>query len=311
MIDRKDFIRPSSLSALELCPGRGLMEARALEICPEIGRIEHPAARQGTLGHAVAGQTLSLIFNGQGGWRETAECLNTMANAFEGLEPWSAEASRQYVNYAVSLVEKERAAGWDVRILIERHLAGAGLMIRRGGTADLIITCQKDPLGPVERVVVADAKLGFLYQGEAEDHLQLWAYAVMAWDKFSPEVREVEIHLAQGRRKEFSAARFDAKSIEGARARVKAAAMGAWAINPPIRPSLEACRYCRALVLCKKAREKIMDEIEKLELFGTTPEERVALAEMATMARRFAEEVKLLQAEWVKVAQDRESRRAA
>jgi hypothetical protein len=64
MIDRRNFVRPSSLPALEICPGRALMEARAVDACPTIANIKHPQAEQGTIGHAIVAQTLSLIYHG-------------------------------------------------------------------------------------------------------------------------------------------------------------------------------------------------------------------------------------------------------
>lgn len=310
MIDRRPFIRPSAIPSLALCPGKALMEARAVDLCPELLRIEHGAAKQGTMGHAANAQTLTMIYLGNDGWRSPAECLEVMAKIYAGLEPWSADAARRCVAYAVALVDQQTARGWDVEIHVEMHLPGSFLGISRGGTADLVILCRGKDSPKVVRVVVADWKLGWLDQGEAHNHLQLHAYACMANEKYSP-VEGVEIHLAQGRRRDFSAASFAPEVLPTIAENVRRIAMAAFAPHPEIKPSLEACRYCKALPLCRAAREEIMKASEEAALFGIENMDRVNLAESAALAARFAEEVKLLQKEWVKTVQGTPEEKAA
>jgi len=298
MIDRRQFIRPSNIPSLEICPGKALMEARAVDLCQVLGRIEHPQARQGTIGHAVVAQTLSMIYQTPGGRVPPAEALAKMEGALAGLEPWSADAARRCVNYAVALADREEAAGFAVEVHVEMYLPGAHLGISRGGTADVVILCRDPESRRVQRVVLQDHKLGWLDQGEAADHKQLWAYAAMAWEKYSPAL-DLEVHLAQGRRRDFSAAVFTPADIQDVAAHVRRIAMDAFGPAPEIRPALEACRYCRALPFCRPAREEIMKAIEETALFGIQEEDRVRLAEVAKLAARFAEEVRMLQKEWV------------
>lgn len=301
MIDRRNFVRPSSLPALENCPGRALCEARAVDLCPELMRVEHPAAQQGTIGHAIVAQTLSLIYHGPDGWQNPAVVLAKMENALSALEPWAADAARRCVNYSVALVDREAKAKWNVTIHVEMHLSGAHIGLAKGGTADVVIVCT-DKAGKVGRVVVSDQKLGFLDQGNADEHLQLWAYAVMAGAKYDP-YEGVEINLAQGRRRSFSAAYFDKTALAGAADRCRSVAMAANGADPECHPAIDACRYCKALPLCRAVREEIMKATDAAALFGIDDTNRVKLAEIAAIAGRFAEEVKLLQKEWVKTAQ--------
>lgn len=298
MIDVRPWIRPSSLPGDEICPGRPTMQARAVQICPDIAYITHHQAEQGTLGHAVVAQTLSLMYHGPDGSMDQATALGKMRFALDGLEEWTADATRRCVAYAVALVDREVSAGYRVQINVEMHLAGKGIDIARGGTADvLIVSCDNN--GVIRRVVIQDHKLGWLDQGHASEHLQLAAYAVMAFDKYLPS-DDIEIHLAQGRRRDFTAATFDHQAIEATRQRVKNVVAAASNNDSVIVPSIESCRYCKALCLCRAAREHIMQASEEMALFGVGPEDRVKLSEAASMARRFAEEAGLLAKEWVR-----------
>lgn len=283
------------MGAIELCPGRPTMEARALAMVPALARITHAVAEQGTLAHNVKAQTLALIYHGPGGRMESGAALAKMAGALAQLEPWAADACRRCVVYIVALVESLERDGYTVRVEVEMHLAGSGVGIKRGGTADTVLLCSRD--GAFRRVVVEDTKTGFLDQGEAADHLQLSAYAVMAFDRYHP-AEPVDIHLAQGRRREFSAACFSSDAIKGVRSRILRAVAGALVPEPELRPSIEACRYCKAITHCRAVRERIMHAREELALFGDSVADRVRLAEDAAIARRFVEEVRHLQKEW-------------
>lgn len=304
MIDIAAYVRPSSLGPIELCPGRPTMEARALSLVPALARITHAVAEQGTLAHAVKAQTLALIYHQSAGRMDMGTAMAKMAGALARLEPWAADACRRCVVYVVALVDQLEGEGYRVQVHVEMHLPGTGVGIKRGGTADVVLLCWKG--AELRRVVVEDTKTGFLDQGEAADHVQLSVYAVMAWDKYLP-AEPVDIHLAQGRRREFSAARFDPPTIVGVRGRIKAAVAGAFAPRPELRPSIDACRYCKALTHCRAAREYIMHAAEELALFGDTVADRVGLMDAAAVARRFAEEVRALQKEWTKENQQAQS----
>ncbi len=297
-----DFLRPSSLGAIELCPGRPEMEGRATELVPALLNIEHPQAKQGTMGHLVIAQTLALIYNGPGPWMSHAEALEKMAGVMNGLDAWTRDSIRRCIAYSVGLVESVIRDGLEPAVFPEMHLSGAGVKIPRGGTADLVIVA-RDQSGEIDRVIIQDQKLGFLDQGHAAEHSQLHAYAVMAFDKFfrdSGGEGRVDIHLAQGRLRDFTATTFRGIEIEAARRHILAVVAKAKAHAPELNPGLEQCRYCKALSLCRAARERIMNAIEESALFGVETADRVKLMEDAQLAARFAEEARALQKEWVK-----------
>lgn len=310
MTDRADFIRPSNMGAIELCNGKPLMERRAVTAVPAIDRISRPAAEQGTMGHAVVAQTLALTYHQPGGWTMPDDALAQMAHAMASLEDWTKDAVRRCVAYAVSLVDQAIQGEYDITIQIEMHLSGAGISIARGGTADLVILCRDPTGGKIRWVIVADWKLGWLDQGEAADHLQLGAYAAMAWDKYKPDLG-VTVHLAQGRRQEFSSAHYQAADIEGVRARIVAAVRSAWADAPELAPSIHACRYCRALTHCRALREHLMNAAEQHALFGDQAADRIQLAEDAALARRFAEDARELAKQWQAEIQSNQAAPAA
>jgi hypothetical protein len=287
-----DFIRPSAIAAFELCPGRPTMEGRICQAIPGWQDKTSAIAEQGTMAHAVIAQALALMYHSPVCLAQD-QALVHLAGALERLEPWSRDAARRSVAYAASLVDIWRSKGYQVTVQIEMHLSGKGIGINRGGTADLVLLCAtKHHLA----VLVVDWKTGFLDQGEACEHRQLGAYAVMAADKHQPD--HMEVHLAQARRKEFSAGYFDDQAVADIRSAVLAAVSAAQEEKPPLRPSIDACRYCKALPLCAAARNHIMHAAERHALLGTDPTDRAKLAEDAALARRFAEEARELAKLW-------------
>jgi hypothetical protein len=266
-------------------------------IAEAIERILRSAADQGTKGHAVVALILALTYHQPGGWITPADALGQLAGHMEALEPWTRDAVRRCVAYAVALVDEAMQDEVEVTVQIEMHLSGQGIDIARGGTADLVLVCRNPDTQRIVRVIVADWKLGWLDQGEAADHLQLGAYACMAWDKYRP-IQGVTVHLAQGRRQEFTSAHYRADDIETCRNRIRAAVAAANDPAAPVRVALEACRYCRAITLCRTLREYLMNAADTLALFGATPADRLRLAEDATLARRFAEDARELAKVW-------------
>lgn len=286
MTDLLAFLRPSSLAAIELCPGRPAMEARAVQQVPELRDLCSEPARQGTMGHAVLAGVLSDAFAGD--WSRAAEVIAGVEPRMSALAYWTKDAVRACLAYAMHLIQRLSHRYARIEILVEVKLDGAGIDVPAGGSADLIIVCF-DGAGRCMRLVIDDHKCGFVSQGEAADHLQLGGYAVMGFDRWHP-VEGVEVHLAMGRRHEFSCALYGAQAIEGVRARIKAASAAARVPAPELRPCLKACRYCRALIFCRPAREFIMDARDQLALFGFDPAGRLDLQDAAALAKRFAQD---------------------
>lgn len=282
--DILEFIRPSSMEAIELCPGRPTMEARAVRLVPTLRDLCSEPARQGTLGHDVLAGVGRDAFAGD--WSRAQAIIAGIEGRMAHLAGWTKDAVRACLAFLCALVATNVRRFARVEVLEEVRLDGLGIDIPRGGTADLVLLCY-DAAGVLRLVVVADWKLGFVSQGDAADHLQLGGYSVMAWDHWQP-TQGVEVHLAAGRRHEFSSALYDAEAITGVRARIRRAVAAARAEAPELRPSLKACRYCRAILFCRAFREHFMDARDQLALFGFDPVDRLALADAIALAKRFA-----------------------
>lgn len=293
-----DLIRPSKLGAIDACNGAPQMEARAITAMPVLELLESPQAITGTLCHLLIAQTLTMIYHGEGPtFQPPEDCLAKMAGAMAQLTEWDRDVVRRCVAYAVALIDKH-VPNRD-GIIIEKKLCGKLVGIPRGGTADLVLVA-----GDI--VIVIDQKCGFLDQGPADEHEQAAAYAVMAFDKWHP--REVHVHIAQGRlspSKRFTSAIYSAEAIEVARRFVIGLVAEAAKPTARLTPSITACRYCKALVVCRAAREHFMRANDDLAMFGVpdSDDERVRLAEAAQIAKAFADQVKALQRAWVEKAQ--------
>lgn len=295
ILDIEEFIRPSSAGPIEDCPGRPTMEARIVALVPAIRDLEHPQAVAGTVGHAMAEQELSLIYDHG---MPAGEAEQALASSYRNLDAWTRASARRCISYVIALVHRETSQDRRAQVVIERKLSGKGIEIPRGGTADVILLSRANKASdPVQlRVIVEDHKLGFLDQGHAADHLQGGCYVVMAHDKYQPD--EIEVHLAQGRVRSFTAAAYDHQAIEATRRRAIAAMRAARAENPPLNPTINACCYCKALPLCAAAGERIMNARDEFALFGDSVADRVALLEARKIAQRFVEETKELQKIW-------------
>ncbi len=281
MINVDEFIRPSSLEADELCPGRPTMEARACALIPALQHVTSDVARQGTLGHEVIASVLTDAL--WGNWSGASRAVASMEQRMGDLEPWCQDAVRRCVAYAFGVVRAWTDKG-RVECIAEVHLDGQAFGLVRGGTADFVLVISRGDR--VVRVIVIDHKTGWLSQGEAADHVQLMAYGVLAAHRWLPS-EGVEVHLAMGRRCEFSSAFYDPEALIAAGERVRRIASRCKSERASLTPSTKACRYCRALPLCRAAREKIMEAQETFALFGAQPADRINLADDAALAKAF------------------------
>jgi hypothetical protein len=260
------------------------MEARACDLVPFLRDMESVPARQGKLGHEVLAGVLGSAFAGD--WSRAGEVIATIEGRMSGLEAWTKDAVRQCAAYACALIASLSRRFYRLEILVEEWLDGDGIGVPRGGTADLIVLCFSDQT-TLSLVVVDDHKCGFVSQGEAADHLQLGGYGVMSWDRWRPR-DGVEVHLAAGRRHEFSSAFYGAQAMDAVRNRLRRAAAAARAEAPELRPCRTGCRYCRAFILCSAYREHFMDAHDQAALFGFDALDRLALAEAVDLAKAFA-----------------------
>jgi hypothetical protein len=248
------FIRPSALEAISLCPGRPTMEAAVLAAYGKPPDADDAAL--GTLVHALAASLLQ-------GLPEPEECA--------ALNGWDRHCAGLYVDFVRDLAV---ARGIDAdNILVEHHLDGAGLGLVNGGTADCVL------VDPFKRVIVIDLKSGMNDQGEAADHDQLSAYAIMAASSF--KVDTVEVHIFQPRAEKHlrhSSAKYTTESLTANITWIRSVTDGARESDTEVHASLTACEHCKALPHCAEARRLVMQTSEALKLMGA-PTDPVAWGE--------------------------------
>jgi hypothetical protein len=298
-MSRDDFIRPSSLAAIALCPGRPTLEAAVEDAFAEAmesiqAEVEVPEAPEAALGTKVH----AYVADGIRGWvlcQETGERGALWGDAIAlacneaqaaGLDSWSVRCVQLCMEFARDLITKYEIHPDNV--LVEHALDMGDLFgFAKAGTADLVLVV------PHKTVIVVDWKAGFIDQGDADDHDQLQAYAIAAAATF--KAVEVLVYLYQPRaerHRRASGATFSAQALAKNRAWTEAVVRRARADDPELRPCFDACKHCKALTRCAAAKEWIMNAREAAALIGkpTDPDTWGDLCAVAKTAEKFAED---------------------
>lgn len=281
------FRRPSALSQLAACDGAPLMQAHVLTLDGEPPASD--LADLGTDGHdriaqAIEGWKLAQDTGEHGAdWGDTiALACNEAAAA--GVDAWTVRCIQSCLEFARDLIAKH---GIEVdNVLTEHPLDMAALGFQRKGTADLVLVI------PGELVIVIDWKLGFIDQGEADDHDQTQAYAAAAAETFN--AKEVLVWLVQPRApKEHrrTGATYDADTLRANRAWTVAVLNRSRSATPQLHAGYSQCVYCKALHRCPEAKRYIMDAQEALSTIGA-PLDGPGFADLidaAKLAEKFAD----------------------
>ena len=252
-----DFIRPSALEKLALCPGSAILEAAVVNAFGQPG--DAAAANAGTEIHNAVAEAII-------DWREGVEWGAAIANscnkaATAGMDSWSVRCIQLCCEFARDLIAKHQIE--REHVLVEHRLDMAAFGFTKGGTADLILVI------PFRCVFLIDWKAGNLDQGDAEDHDQATAYACAAAATF--KCNEVLVYLYQPRMerdRRATAAKFDANALRINSEWTAAVTAAARNEHSPIKPSYNACKYCKALSRCAAAKEMIVDALEAIQYIG-------------------------------------------
>ncbi len=307
---RDDYIRPSALSAIAICPGRPTMEAAVERVFgqaeeeaedDEEGEEEAPergnVAQLGTEAHAWGETGIRLLaMDRDGKPNEILPHIDTIIAKLNELhaEPevtkmdkWTWWCIEFYVRKVHELCVMHDIQ--PLNILVEHHLTMDGLGFRQGGTSDCILVV------PFVKVIVIDFKAGFLDQDDASEHDQLAAYAYGAAKEFS--VDQVQVWIVAPRcdkDRRVSGGAFDAEALRTAGIWIEAITRRARIADPEIVPSYTSCLYCKALTRCNPARSWLMNTQEALTLIGdpTDADEWGRLADAQAIAGRFNKEGK-------------------
>jgi hypothetical protein len=252
--------RPSALTKIAACPGSPVMEAAVIAKFGE--PREDDAASVGTIGHTWVARGIHAwkvaIFpenDRLASWGEViADTCNKATTA--GVDGWTVACIQMCLEFARDMIAKHEVEPDDV--LVEHHLDMSTFGLPRGGTADLILVL------PFKKVIVVDWKLGFLDQGDADDHDQLMGYGIAAATTF--KAQQIEVALYQPRAEKLrraSRATFDSASIKANLAWLEAVLRRSRAADPVLEPSY-ACLNCAANTRCPALKEWIVNTIEAL-----------------------------------------------
>jgi hypothetical protein len=281
------YRRPSALSQVADCEGAPLMQAHVVSLDGE-----PPTAPEATLGNdghrfiaeAIEGWKLAQDTGEHGAcWGDTIALARNEAAA-AGLDSWTVRCIQSCLEFARDLIAKHEIEPDNV--LTERPLDRASLGFERKGTADLVLVI------PGQLVIVVDWKLGFIDQGEADDHDQTQAYAAAAAETF--DAKEVLVWLVQPRApKEHrrTAATYDADTLRANRAWTVAVLNRSRSPAPQLRAGYSQCVHCKALTRCPEARRYIVDAQEALAVIGApmTGDGYADLIGAAKLAEKFAD----------------------
>lgn len=279
------FRRPSALSQIAACEGAPLMQAHVLTLDGEPTASD--VADLGTDGHDRIAKAIEFWKNDDAvARRDWGDVIAHACNeaAAEGVDAWTVRCIQSCLEFARDLIAKH---GIEVdNVLTEHPLDMAALGFQRKGTADLVLVI------PGELVIVIDWKLGFIDQGEADDHDQTQAYAAAAAETFN--AKEVLVWLVQPRApKEHrrTGATYDADTLRANRAWTVAVLNRSRSATPQLHAGYSQCVYCKALHRCPEAKRYIMDAQEALSTIGA-PLDGTGFADLidaAKLAEKFAE----------------------
>jgi hypothetical protein len=277
------FRRPSALAQIAACDGAPLMQAHVLTLDGE-----PPASDVADMGNDGHDRIATAVED----WKRnpTPDAWGVVISvacadaAREGIDAWTVRCIQSCLEFARDLIAKHGIEPDNV--LTEHPLDMAALGFQRKGTADLVLVI------PGKLVIVIDWKLGFIDQGEADDHDQTQAYAAAAAETFNAS--EVIVWLVQPRApKEHrrTGATYDADTLRANRAWTVAVLNRSRSDTPQLHAGYSQCVYCKALHRCPEAKRYIMDAQEALAVLGN-PLDGPGYADLigaAKLAEKFAE----------------------
>jgi hypothetical protein len=164
------------------------------------------------------------------------------------------EMTDAYVEYCLSLIEKEKEGCKDVQVLIEQKLDFSDYVPNGFGTGDLVVVGN-------ETLHVVDLKYGKGVMVSAERNPQMMLYALGALSIFEMlyEIKKVSMTIAQPRLDNFSTYVMTVDELltwarEELRPRALLASRGEGEFCPG-----EHCRFCRARNQCRARTQKNLE----------------------------------------------------
>jgi RecB family exonuclease len=188
------------------------------------------------------------------------------------------EVAMQYVNYIEALRANAVRSGIEVRVnkgLQELHPLF-------GGTADAVVI--KD-----NTLHVVDLKTGRVHV-KAEENRQLLTYALGVARQFNaPSEITIKIHIWQPGN--VSVWETNPERLRQHGKDMVIAAKDATGPNPPVFPSLDACKYCKAKPICPAMREQVQESARNDFISASDPVITPEMLDQAEQAIAWGESV--------------------
>jgi uncharacterized protein DUF2800 len=229
--ERNGLPSASSFYRYQLCPGSWQMEQRA----HELGVVAHETsavAQRGEKIHAfLAGEPISLEPKD----RELAEFLRERA-----------------------LAQLERIFGSEkLSFLIEKRLW------LKVGERRPVLSGRFDQVYFTDKIaLVQDFKSGWSEPEPAEQNAQMMVLAVLVGLSL-PDLEEIIVQVIS-RSHGVSEARYGVRELETAYNQIHSVLTRLGKADAPLVPSVEACRYCPAILICPAIQEAIKPMTKKL-----------------------------------------------
>lgn len=231
---------PSQLSRIIACPGSVFM-SEGIEQLPT-----SPYAAEGTMLHSYMEQYIDS---------------NTMPKVRTDYKV----LLERCMDYLTSIRDNNSA------IFTEMYMISA-VETDVAGTADVVLI---NPTTSAAHIV--DWKFGGGVHVAVLDNPQFLAYAWLLLEKF-PSINQVTVHVAQPRLDNFDYQTVTREYIDNWYKSVLSPALrtAERTDNPVLRPSLEACRWCRANAVCPARRAQVDQQAaEAFALYADTQAQRV------------------------------------
>lgn len=230
-------ISPSAIARVLACP-------RSVRLSEDIADKHSEYAAEGTSAHSCCETKLHKVL----GIKDDTDI--TKLPYFNGEMD---ECSSDYANYVLELADEAKINCKDPLVLIEQRVDLNRYIPEGFGTADAVVAAD----GTLH---IVDMKYGMLpvSAGDGENgNPQLLCYALGCLDLFDClyDIKEVELHIFQPRRDNFSNWKTTAENVRK---------WGEEVLKPAVASALsgdaewnagEHCRFCKAKAICRKRAE--------------------------------------------------------
>jgi CRISPR/Cas system-associated exonuclease Cas4 (RecB family) len=145
-----------------------------------------------------------------------------------------------------------------------------------------------------EIAIVSDYKTGRISQGQAQENLQLRAYAVLVKTNL-PKLKKIYVAIIQPMTDvPYTIAEYDENDLLSASSEILTIVTRAYSENAPRTPSPKACKYCRAKSVCPEAGGTMRNlaKNDSMSILSLTDEQLTEYNDAADIAESVIEAIR-------------------